>query len=143
MWFYVLIISADLFRIWGFQSSGMSGCISWWVVPLKCQEPLTQWHIVTSQKTRILNCTVMKTIKQIFEIYWDKTSSKISVVKIFLINFLFRMVWNLEVLYCNYFQFTLEMELNGVPLLLVKPVMRYEIYTVVKIKTGLLCCATV
>jgi hypothetical protein len=53
------------------------------------------------------------------------------------------MIWNWEVLYCSYFQFTLEMELNGVPLLLVKPMMRSEIYTVVKIKTGLLCCATV
>jgi len=35
------------------------------------------------------------------------------------------------------------MELNGVPLLLVKPMMRSEIYIVVKIKTGIPCCATV
>jgi hypothetical protein len=53
------------------------------------------------------------------------------------------MIWNLEVLYCNYFQFTWEMEQNGVPLLLVKPMMKSEIYTVVKIKTDLLCCTTV
>ena len=53
------------------------------------------------------------------------------------------MIWNWEVLYSNYFQFTLEMELNEVPLLLVKPMMRSEFYIVVKIKTDLLCCATV
>lgn len=36
-------------------------------IPLKCQEPLTQWHNVTSQKTWILSYTAARTSNLLFQ----------------------------------------------------------------------------